>query len=116
MTKLIIQQPVTQWGSHYNSPWWDCIKDSLLYQKLRLLKNDFQCEYRHKIIILFQSGLEINLFTELGHFKCITFRLCLSSVADFSNTGARAPTSAECAPFYPFEGCCGLDIWFGWES
>ena len=26
---------------------------------------------------------------------------CLSSVADFSNTEARAPTSAGCAPFLP---------------
>ena len=32
-----------------------------------------------------------------------SFCLCLSSVADFSNTGVRAPTSAECAPFLPMQ-------------
>ena len=36
---------------------------------------------------------------------------CLSSVADFSNTRARAPTSAGYTPFYPCEGHCGLDMW-----
>ena len=39
---------------------------------------------------------------------------CLSSVADFSNTEARAPTSAGRAPpfFYPREERCGLCMWF----
>ena len=39
---------------------------------------------------------------------------CLSSVADFSNTEARAPTSAGRAPFffYPREDRCGLCKWF----
>ena len=34
---------------------------------------------------------------------CLHFRsfCCLSSVADLSNTEARAPTSAECVPFLP---------------
>ena len=38
------------------------------------------------------------------------FCFSLSSLADFSNTGARAPTSAGCAPFYLCEGLCGLDM------
>ena len=37
---------------------------------------------------------------------------CLSSVADFSNTEARAPTSAGPAPFLPREERCGLCMWF----
>ena len=38
---------------------------------------------------------------------------CLSSVADFSNTEARAPSSAGHAPFfYPREERCGLCTWF----
>ena len=38
---------------------------------------------------------------------------CLSSVADFSNTEARTPTSAGRAPlFYPREERCGLCKWF----
>ena len=36
---------------------------------------------------------------------------CLSSVADFSNTETRAPTSAGRAPFYPREERCGLCMW-----
>ena len=36
----------------------------------------------------------------------------LSSVADFSNTDVRAPTSAGRAPFYPREEWCGLCMWF----
>ena len=36
----------------------------------------------------------------------------LSSVADFSNTDARAPTSAGRALFYPREERCGLCMWF----
>ena len=38
---------------------------------------------------------------------------CLSSVADFSNTEARAPTSAGRAPFLPARRArCGLCKWF----
>ena len=37
---------------------------------------------------------------------------CLSSVADFSKTGARAPTSTGHAPFYPREERCGFYMWF----
>ena len=40
------------------------------------------------------------------HFS--SFCLSLSSVADFSNTEARAPTSAGRAPFYPREERCGF--------
>ena len=36
----------------------------------------------------------------------------LSSVADFSNSEARAPTSAGRAFFYPREERCGLCMWF----
>ena len=45
---------------------------------------------------------------------CLHFSsFCLSSVADFSNTEARAPTSAGRAPFfYPREERCGLCMWF----
>ena len=47
------------------------------------------------------------------HFR----NFCLCSVADFSNTEGRAPTSAECAPFfYPREERCGLDMWFACGS
>ena len=41
---------------------------------------------------------------------------CLSSVADFSNTEARAATSAGCAPFHPHEEWYSLDRWFGCGS
>ena len=37
---------------------------------------------------------------------------CWSSVADFSNTEARAPTSEGHAPFYLHEERCGLCMWF----
>ena len=48
---------------------------------------------------------------------CLHFSsFCLSSVADFSNTEARAPTSAGRAPFYPREERCGLCMWFEYES
>ena len=47
---------------------------------------------------------------------CLHFS-SLSSVADFSNTEARAPTSAGRAPFfYPREERCGLWMWFEYES
>ena len=36
-------------------------------------------------------------------------KLGLCSVADFSNTGARVPTSAECTPCYICEGQSSLD-------
>ena len=36
----------------------------------------------------------------------------MSSVADFLNTKAKAPTSAGRAPFDPREERCGLDWWF----
>ena len=48
------------------------------------------------------------------HFS--NFCFSLSSVADFLNTGALAPTSAGRAPFYPHEEWCGLDTWFECES
>ena len=44
------------------------------------------------------------------------FCFSLSSVADISNTGASAPTSAGRASFYPWEGRCSLNIWFEYES
>ena len=37
---------------------------------------------------------------------------CLSSIAYFSNTEARAPTSAGRAFFYLWEERCGLCMWF----
>ena len=45
---------------------------------------------------------------------CLHFIIffCLSSLADFSNTEARAPTLAGLAPFYPHEEQCGLCMWF----
>ena len=45
---------------------------------------------------------------------CLNFSnfCCLSSVADFLNTEARAPTSAGRALFYPREERCGLYMWF----
>ena len=44
---------------------------------------------------------------------CLHFSsFCLSSVADFLNTEARAPTSAGCAPVYG----CGLSVGHGYLS
>ena len=46
-------------------------------------------------------------------FACISVVLIvLSSVADFSNTEARAPTSAGRAPILPREERCGLCMCF----
>ena len=58
--------------------------------------------------------LNVTICIVLLHFS--NFCFSLSSVADFSNTGARAPTSAGRALFYPHEGRCGLDKWFEYES
>ena len=42
---------------------------------------------------------------------CLLYsNFCLSSVADFSNSEAKAPTSAGRAPFLPTR--CNLDMWF----
>ena len=51
----------------------------------------------------------------------LLFVLCFSSVADFSNTEARAPTSAGCAPFLPRAKSdavwtCGLSVVHGYLS
>ena len=44
---------------------------------------------------------------------CLHFSsFSLSLKADFSNTEARAPTSAGRAPYYPHEERCGLCMWF----
>ena len=48
--------------------------------------------------ILFKAlALNVAICIVLLHWR--NFCLCLSSVADYSNTEARASTSAECAPF-----------------
>ena len=54
--------------------------------------------------------LNVAICIVLLHFSNVYFSL--SSVADFSNTGARAPNSACRAPFYPCKEQCGLDKWF----
>ena len=49
--------------------------------------------------ILFKV-LMLNVTICIVHLNFSNFCFSLSSVADFSNTGARAPTLAECAPFF----------------
>ena len=51
--------------------------------------------------------LTVTICTVVLHLS--SFCLCLSSVADFSNTGARAPTSVEHAPCLPML----IAVWFG---
>ena len=61
--------------------------------------------------ILFKV-LKSNVTFCIVHLYLSSF--CLNSVADFSNTGARAPISAGPPPFlYLREGQCRLDMWFG---
>ena len=52
------------------------------------------------------------LCTVLLHLSNIRFGFSLSSVADFSNTGARAPTSPECYSCVPVQKAMTFDmIW-----
>ena len=58
--------------------------------------------------------LNVAICIERLHFS--NFCFSWSSVANFSNTRARAPTSAECARFYLRDERCGLDKWFECQS
>ena len=56
--------------------------------------------------------LKLNVTICIELLNLSHFCFCLSSVADFSNTGARAPTSAGCIPFLPARRV----MWFGHEK
>ena len=58
--------------------------------------------------------LNVSICIVLLHFS--NFCFSLSSVADFSNTGASTPTSAGRAPVYPRKERCGLEKLFECES
>ena len=58
--------------------------------------------------------LNVAIYMVCLHFS--NFCFSLSSVADFSNPGARALTSVGPTLFYPREERCGLDKWFEYES
>ena len=85
----------------------------------------YLCSCMHIMSILCSSADAISSGSCPILFKVLTLKVaicsvclhfssfdCLSSVADFSNTEARAPTSAGRAPFYPREERCGLCKWF----
>ena len=85
----------------------------------------YLCSCMHIMSILCSSAAAISSESCPILFKVLTLNVaicsvclhfssfdCLSSVADFSNTEARAPTLAGRAPFYPREERCGLCKWF----
>ena len=84
----------------------------------------YMCSWMHIMSMLWSIADAVSSSSCPIFFKVVTLNIaisivrlhfsdfCLSSVADFSNTEARAPTSAGHTLFYPREERCGLDMWF----
>ena len=68
------------------------------------------CEFGELVIVFKVLTFNVTLFMFLHLSK---LGLGLGSVADFSNTEARAPTSAERSPLSAWRGIQFLDVRFG---